>query len=339
MSMQAKTKIRNLAIITLVLVVTAWAIKNHNDNQINSDTVLTKEVSSQLKKNIEKAIQRDGFEIAYQTYTDKFRTGSMVGHATDHFFGEVLYKKYGLTGITKCNYKYSFGCQHEIVFGEMAKNGAKASDDIAKFCQSLTSDSATDACKHALGHTLFEYLGENNLAKILGMCEKYDHGIKPHGCVGGALMQDFFPAIYSPFSNLPTAKNFDEANPYDKCLSIPDKFQAMCVYGLTEWWSYVTNKNYAKMVNLCEGLTSVKLKEQCFSGIGGDISYTSNYDIDKTKAVCTLPKSILDKNHCLAGAAWLFINNQKIPNSKVNIFCTDNKTCLNSVLEYQNQYK
>lgn len=332
-----KMIIKKILLIAIVLFG-AYLLFNHpsKDPEFSPMSQLGKEDVQTLSKEIARKIDEKGFDEAYRLYLHKYPGGSMVGHAADHFFGDFLYEKYGLDGIVYCQNQYTFGCEHGIIFGEIGKNGNDGIEKVATTCKKL-DERENNACRHALGHTLLEIQGDEQLFDVLGFCEGLDETIKPHGCVGGAIMQYFFPALYSPTSNLPQFKSFDSNSPYGPCESAPEKFKEVCYLSLPEWWSSALNRNYEKITGLC-GQVGGGFSKACFSGIGGDITYNSNYDIKTISSICGLARDSFHKDQCLGGAAAHFINNDKFEEKNVSLICGTSETCKREALSSLKMY-
>lgn len=316
--------------ILLIVIVLLGAYFLFNSSRKNPGIVpmsqLDKEEVQILHDEVSRAIEEKGFDEAYHLYLQKYPGGSMMGHAADHFFGEYLYGEYGLPGISRCQNKYTFGCEHAVIFGEIGKKGNSAVEQIVTICKKLDQE-RNNACRHALGHTLIELHGEARLFDVLKTCEKIDGVIKPHGCVGGAIMQYFFPALYSPLSDLPQFLAFDSGSPYGPCPLAQEDFGEVCNYSLPEWWSKVFNRDYGKISELCSKILKEIHKRACFEGMGGDIVYNSNYNINLTKSACETAPKIQDKEACLAGAAAHFLTNRKIEEWDLNLICGESEDC------------
>lgn len=318
-------------LVLAVVGIVVWLTKPIGPAEINKKQLV------KLNREINEAVVKEGFKPVYTQYLQKYPSGSLLGHAVDHFFGDILYHQYGLNGITYCQSRYTFGCQHSHIFSEVAAKGEVGVEAVVNLCQTLTADQ-NNACRHALGHTLLELSGDDQLFTVLSRCGEIDQAIRPHGCVGGALMQYFFPGLYAVTSDTKQRRNFDPDHPFDVCLDSPDDFQPVCVYSLVEWWSQVLNRDYQTISGYCAALQDVNLQKSCFAAMGSDLAYTSAYSLGEVSSACGLIDNSSQQSWCRAGAGWLFLNNQRLPESELNRICETDKLCYQSTAEFLEIY-
>ena len=213
-------------------------------------------------------------------------------HLLSHLFGEILYEKTGLGGISICDNELGdFGCYHGFVLTAISLRGISAADDLNKFCSSKHKEKyLRPECQHGLGHGILEYLGRDKLTDALNVCANFsgDH----IGCLMGVFMEYNVTTNIKPDDVVNLTRKLKPEDPYAPCNAVRDDFREACWRVLPQWWDVVLEKDYRKMGLLCEQVDGNEGRNACFRGIGNVAAHSSNFNPEETIKKCqAMPKS------------------------------------------------
>lgn len=280
----------------------------------------------------ERRIEEVGADQAYEELKKSFAASHFSDqHTAVHLFGEVLYEKSGIDGVTVCDGTFSFGCFHGHFVKAMAERGISIVKELDNACVSKYAEYAgrLSGCRHGIGHGLMEYYGDD-ISLALSGCEYTADKIFRFGCSSGAFMEFNIPLIFSS-NSANTEPRILGASPYTPCESVDPKFAYSCYFELPQWWLIVYERSYLRMGNSCSRLDGSK-REACFRGLGFYFVPDSDYNIGSSIEKCEAAAVPLDKLNCRIGEAFSFL----VQSDKADLaaqLCeglnsTDKKSCL-----------
>lgn len=211
---------------------------------------------------------------AYRAY-EEFKQGderseelaTIKKHLFAHVFGALLYESGGIDGLTICDDYAFWGCYHGFFTKAVSEEGALAVFVFDKKCREALEGDGLLACRHGIGHGALAYLGDSRLEEALELCRGLVSLWQPGGCTDGVFMEyaahTFLGAEYFGLDPRP----FDPHNPYDPCLSIPEKFMKSCYFSLPWGWVAALNGDSDQIESLCRGIHDSSFRKACYSGI------------------------------------------------------------------------
>lgn len=249
-------------------------------------------------------------EKAYADLKEKLASAHFSDqHTAAHLFGETLYERSGISGVTVCDGIFSFGCFHGHFARAMADNGPAIIKDLDSACISKYSEftGRLSGCRHGIGHGLMEYYG-SDLVRALKGCEHTSESRFRFGCSSGVFMEFNVPLIFSEDGANTVPRILEHENdPYYPCESVDPRFSYSCYFELPQWWLTVFERDHQKMGDACSKLNDNSKREACFRGLGFYFVPDSDYDIAKSVKKCEVSVSPLDKLNCRIGEAFSFL--------------------------------
>lgn len=271
---------------------------------------------------LRKLIDKDGPEKTYSVLKRIYdKSTDLSVHTTFHLFGEILYAKSGLDGITYCDDFAGFGCYHGLFIKAVGDSGLDVAVDLDKKCTDKFGPKGL-GCPHGIGHGLVEYFGLGKINEALSICSKLTWQGEFFGCSGGVFMENNFPTIFDSEGVGKVTTRENQGDLFEPCLSSPDKFKQACYFEQASWWNQIYSSDYAKIGKLCSSLKNENQREACLLGLGNSSAELSNYSLDKVVAACY---QMPDKNTeaiCRAGASWAFFANPMHRDSSESL-CND----------------
>ena len=259
-----------------------------------------------------KSIDTNGPKIAYEDLKNKYALDFKNQHLAAHIFGELLYDKEGVSGISVCDSSFGFGCYHGLFIEAVASKGLGIVGTLDKTCGSNFG-----GCQHGIGHGLIEYLGHSEpaLVQALDQCSKLSWKGEILGCSDGAFMEYNSPNIVSKDKVLETTRPFNPKDPFYPCPILPKKYQPACYYSMGQWWqeTFYKNNNYRYEGSLCAGVSDPENKKYCFIGLGYAVAQRRNYDINKIISLCNQMPDLNSRVDCRSGAAIFLYQPGSIP--------------------------
>lgn len=229
-----------------------------------------------------------------------------VQHTIAHVFGEMLYEKMGIEGVSVCDGSFAFGCYHSFFGKAISEKGMAVVRDLDQACIRKNGPLGT-GCQHGIGHGLLEYTGPGGLVKALNGCALTTQVKELFGCTSGIFMEYNLPALVSGVSSSMQLREFDAVKPYDPCNTlIPNRFRKSCYYELAQWWDKVFHGDYKKIGMLCAGVDSTQYREVCFIGLGNMAAPSKQYNVAQTIEICKQMPDQESETLCRAGASWSF---------------------------------
>lgn len=253
-------------------------------------------------KEIEKAGAKEAYGSFVEEYQDKDFSRQHMGA---HILGELLYKKEGLSGISVCDSSFSFGCYHSLFGAAIGEEGLDVVAEIDEACLDAYGPLGL-GCQHGIGHGLGEYLGSKKLVDQLQACAKLSWKAPLLGCASGVFMEYNFPTLVGESKASTQVRSLDQDDPYEPCSSLPKEFRRACYWELASWWEQVFARDYKEIGKLCQNISNVAERQDCFRGLGASIGGTSDFNPSQAKAVCDLMPNQEARVYCRAGASWIF---------------------------------
>ncbi len=255
-----------------------------------------------------KFINKNGPDGAYQLLKKVYDSTTAVAHTTFHLFGEVLYTKYGLNGISYCDDFGGFGCYHGLFIKAVGDKGLAVATELDQKCIEKFGTQGL-GCPHGIGHGLVEYFGLGKVSEALALCTKLTWQGAFFGCSGGVFMENNFPTIFDKEGVGKVTARDAHGNLFEPCLSVPSNFKQSCYFEQASWWSHVFANDYSKVGKFCGQLRVQTEKEACFLGVGNSVTEVNRYSADRVLAACGQMPDSNSEAVCRAGASWAFFSN------------------------------
>lgn len=227
-------------------------------------------------------------------------------HRAGHIFGQVLYESEGFEGIVICDQDLHYGCYHGLISQTVTHEKVDSIKRIDKKCVEQFG-LYNHACQHGIGHGLIEYLGSNQLDKILELCSGLTWKHELLGCSGGAFMEYLMPAESK--IGLAYVKPIDPQAPYRPCDIVQDKYTPQCYYNLGQYYYHAYNRKPDPIFTLCNNLSSTLNRRMCLTGIGVAIALSNDNSAESIYDFCSQARDESTKTPCLAGGGWMLFSN------------------------------
>lgn len=266
----------------------------------------------QFQKIVSQKIDAVGGLAAFAEFKSIYQPANIgVQHWGAHRFGEELFVREGISGIAACDGTFGFGCYHGFIARAIAQKGPQIAGQIDSECVKQHGLYGL-GCPHGIGHGLGEYFGSKRINEQLEVCGKLSWQGKLLGCTGGVFMEYHMPSTINPDQTVAGGtRPFDPKNPYDPCITVPEKYAKACYFELADWWLHVlpkANQN-SQIAALCQGISEPELRRLCLVGYGKSMAEQSNYEFGQTKSNCEALTNPTSAVSCLAGASWGFFAN------------------------------
>jgi len=251
-------------------------------------------------------IENKGNEKAYLSLKKKYPSDNVNSHAAFHIFGEVLYEKAGIAGISSCDDYAGFGCYHGLFTKAVSEKGIEVALDFDKECVKNFGSGAV-GCFHGIGHGLVEFLGYQKIEDALVICAKLTWQGVYSGCQSGVFMEYNFRNSVNNGESVVTVREI-EKNLYEPCQSINQRFKQACYFEQASWWRQILATDFVKMGGLCDDLYKEN-KEACLLGLGYSIADRSGFSKGSVIEACNLMPNSYSESICRAGGSWAFFAN------------------------------
>lgn len=279
-------------------------------NHSRGDLSLSASETADMRRELSARIERDGLSKTYEYLRANLsQQGSAINHTIQHYFGGMVYDKLGFEGIKLCGYNYPNGCSHGLILKTIETEGYDtAIGKIINACKN--AGDAKLSCVHILGHEFEAHYIKEGVTVALSKCKELNLGVSPDVCYSGVFMQYYFPDIYEGGST-DQMRKFDPVMAFDLCKPIKDDdFRRACTMYTTEWWQFGLNKDYSKVLSLCDKL-NVYDRRNCIGSIGIMVADNFSSKYDGINSVCSIPTDKNDQLLCFAGAVKFLVSNDK----------------------------
>lgn len=271
-----------------------------------------------------KMMDEDGVDVAYEEFKKQY-AGAMFGvqHTMAHVIGELIYQKKGMDGMVICDSTFTFGCYHSFYSQALADKGPSIVPLADKLCVAKFGPLGT-GCQHGIGHGLMDFYGPEKLLLALEACSGTTQLKKLFGCTSGVFMEYNVPIVMSIEDPRTIPRSLNKDEPYAPCPSVPEKYRDSCYYEMPQWWDKQTvfDKDYKKIGELCQSISSPTNRESCFLGIGNVVAPSNNYVVADTVNKCEAMPTKESKIICKSGASWSFYSSVTYRNLALEV-CDD----------------
>jgi hypothetical protein len=205
-------------------------------------------------------------------------------HVLAHIIGELLYDTEGFNGISYCTDDFNYGCYHGFSSRAVERDGETIIETLLASC----GESAID-CEHGMGHGLLAYYGDQNVNKALQRCIPESDPANG-GCRNGVMMEYLLNTMRK--ADARTLMPYDPEAPDSPCQAIDAEYKPNCYFELAAlWrvWSVSRGEDRAAQMQAmghCEQVADASLRDICFKGAGGQISYVFERDDGSIRREC-----------------------------------------------------
>ncbi len=260
------------------------------------------------RSEVEALLAKNGPDKTYSSLKKIYDATSAFAHTTFHLFGEVLYTKYGLNGISYCDDFGGFGCYHGLFIKAVSDKGLDVATELDQKCIEKFGKQGL-GCPHGIGHGLVEYFGLGKVNEALSICLKLTWQGPFFGCSGGVFMENNFPTTFDKNGVGKVAAREAHGNLFEPCLSVPSNFKQSCYFEQASWWNQIFLSDYAKVGKFCSQVASTTQSEACLLGVGNSAVETNFYNKDAVITACKQMQNKYSESLCRAGASWAFFAN------------------------------
>jgi len=246
-----------------------------------------------------------GQVLAYAEFKAEFAEVSYgKQHAASHIFGELLYDKLGIDGVSVCDSAFAFGCYHAFFGKAVAVEGIEVLPRFHRACIEKFGDLSLP-CRHGIGHGIITFIGEDNILDALELCATLSD--EPlGGCTSGVFMEYNFRTMSDPTGQAALTRPLKESDPYEPCRSLPEEFRQSCFFEMPQWWGSIYAGDYEKVGQLCSQVEG-NARSACFMGAGNYIAPFTDHDVEKTIFQCNKMPSAEASALCIEAASWIFL--------------------------------
>lgn len=213
-------------------------------------------------------------------------TGQM--HLLNHTAGDVIWKKYGPKGITKCKDYFSSSCYHGFIINAIGDGRVENLIPVMQECKKVGRINYFQ-CSHAVGHGLLAYSGYADIMKGLSLCDQVKADIKDFAvdyCYNGVFMEN----IWGLHEGRPSPDRWVDS----KDIRYPCNYKGLKEAHLPECWYnqaiYMLNKFYkgdhVKVAQVCDTVEGDRSKKMCFDGVFRSLHSTTENDVHKKIEKC-----------------------------------------------------
>lgn len=257
----------------------------------------------------EKGMDEVGADNTYTEFKDEFAKKTYgVQHSASHIFGELLYDKLGIEGVSVCDSSFAFGCYHAFFGKAVAVEGIEVLPRFHQACIGKYGDLSLP-CRHGIGHGIITFVGEDSLFDALELCASLSD--EPlGGCTSGVFMEYNFRTMSDPTGAAALTRPLGNSDPYEPCKSLASEFKQSCFFEIPQWWESVFAGDYEKIGQMCGQVVGEKERSACFMGAGNYIAPFSGHDVEKTIELCNKMPSKEAVTLCTEAASWIFLGSE-----------------------------
>jgi hypothetical protein len=259
-------------------------------------------------------IQAEGGKGAYGEFTRYAHVfTSEVQHQEAHIFGDALFDVEGLSGLSACDSRFSFGCFHAFIGRAIATLGLSVVRELDANCFRTLGPGLGISCQHGIGHGVLAGVGYDDAAlrKALSVCKALPSDDPVGGCYGGVFME------YNMRTMIEGGARADAAHDLQyPCDAVDVEFRQTCYFYQPQWWlnlQHVTtgkdHVDFAAAGTLCDAAPTEPLIRSCYEGLG--VMAPSEVDFEPAQSARLCEQSSLDsvrRLYCTSYAANAFFD-------------------------------
>lgn len=277
---------------------------NTSDEQLIAEARSLDAYSNEIDPFWESVIEREGAINAYKFFEEAYSDyDSREQHSYAHVFGEALYNKVGIQGISVCDSNYSFGCYHAFFGTALVDEGLSIVTDLDQACIEAHGEKGL-GCQHGIGHGIIAELGRENINQSLEVCSTLNWQGPIGGCTSGVFMEFNLNTM-----NELGPRKLDENGLYYPCEHVPSRFTEACYFEQPAWWVVANRSDYEKVGKYCSAIENDANRIACFQGTGNIISGVNLFDVPKISSSCANMPTEEGEFRCIEGAVWILSNN------------------------------
>lgn len=292
--------------IFLLTLIVHKAVNPFFTAQVSKQTI----PNNPLEKHYASLIDSIGAEKTYAVFKKENAQNIFRNqHSNAHIFGQVLYEKVGIKGVTVCDSSFAFGCYHSFFAKAISDKGINSIITLDKECIKKYGLKGL-GCSHGIGHGVIYYLGNDHLTEALNQCTRLSWKGPVGGCTSGVFMEYNLNTMNNPTGEWKGIRPFQYEKRQEPCTKILEKFKQACYFEMPQWWVMSNGgktEAFAKAGTYCREVADKKQRETCFMGIGNIAAPSAGYDVKKAVTLCEAIDNIQDRTICQAGASWSFL--------------------------------
>lgn len=295
---------RKMALLILAPAIIGYGIWEFSNLSQTDEPAEFGELRSGISELLERVSAPDAYAIFKQ------QTAALPEekrHAAAHIFGEALYRKEGVEGVSVCDSSFGFGCYHSFFGIAIAEHGPKIASILDSGCFKAYGVLGT-GCPHGIGHGLMWHLGDTELAAALSYCREMRYQGTIGGCSDGVFME-YNEHTMATGGGWVGRRPYEEGRRHEPCTEIEARFREACYYRQSDWWFRSLGGDVKTVGAYCAEAMTLDEQTACYRGLGYTIATEARYVPDVAAASCKLLETTTARNRCLEGAAWALISN------------------------------
>lgn len=254
-----------------------------------------------------------------QAQEELFRSGlSFDGqtHLLNHTVGDVLYERYGTSGLRDCKDYFLSSCYHGFVIRAVGDGGSDALVGVMEKCWEEGNHVAIQ-CSHAIGHGFLAWVGYANLLEAIKDCDDLSTRSKNfpvYNCHDGAFMENIW-AVHE--TGKPSKDRWlNDADPIYPCNDprIPYQYLKACWSNQPMRLYQLFQGDLRRVGLVCLGITDEDHRKTCFDGLARQIHPLTKGSVDETFLMCsTMPQGWVTPCIVSIARAAFSVGDRKVP--------------------------
>ena len=264
--------------------------------------------------------------------TENEKRTAVEQHTQAHLFGEVVYEKEGLEGMTVCDGSFGFGCYHSFLGRAITDHGPDVVKKLDASCVEKYGPGGI-GCFHGIGHGLLSYFGYSLAAveRALSSCSTLSWKRPLGGCADGVFMEYNFRIMETNPAD--RSRAFSIEGKYQPCNKL-NLYQEGCYFGLPAWWATVLPNDAtlpARLGGYCSEVSKSNMQRACYRGIGYGILPEVQFDVRLGGQFCNSAADGKARVWCREGLAWGFYADPAT-RDKTESACTEDLSAVDAKL-------
>jgi hypothetical protein len=211
-------------------------------------------------------------------------------HENAHTFGAALYESKGVSGLTTCDSRFSYGCFHEFLGRAIAALGLGVVNSLNQDCVDALGPRSL-SCQHGIGHGIEAALGydEAALQHSLDTCHSLPYTDPIGGCYGGVFMEYNMQTM---LGDQAVTRPQRPGDPLYPCDILASTYRPACAFWSPQWWIDLQHQSgsdhfdIAAVGALCDSLHELTLVRACYEGLGTIVPGEAAFDAAQTRTLC-----------------------------------------------------